>query len=450
MVMASRLITSVLFVISISGLFFKGPSVYAQSNRTSFGSPVSFSKGKSTRDTKGRFAIEIDRVAYGGSTYFKDLSVRLVWASSGGRALEQYSVMWQFVDEIPSNRTLKVSRSQLSKYPSLLRRFDRIKPTKLEIDIYGDASGEVGFARRGKTPLGPYRITGRFKKDGMDYQRYYLGARIRRSLNNNDITLATSGKYGPLRGTGGPANWNEFIDWWSAKNPTNSYDPIGSGLLLSRSAYSSMSVSKKLAWDKDLQNLFEDVTSLHLKGSVKSVEWPEAEFEAILAKFEEYEKNPKKEKDDAFWKNEGEEQTDDEDDTEKDYWTNEGTEWEEEALKRHTENPESNQFIGEIDSKTRSITIRYRDHGKQDGDRVSILNNRKTIASNLYLTTAFQSISVKLEFGMNRIDFKALNEGDSSPNTAEFEVYDETGKMISSKEWSITTGFTATLLIRKL
>jgi hypothetical protein len=57
---------------------------------------------------------------------------------------------------------------------------------------------------------------------------------------------------------------------------------------------------------------------------------------------------------------------------------------------------------------------------------------------------------VKLEFGMNRIDFKALNEGSSSPNTAEFEVYDENGKMISSKEWSITTGFTATLLIRKL
>jgi len=50
-----------------------------------------------------------------------------------------------------------------------------------------------------------------------------------------------------------------------------------------------------------------------------------------------------------------------------------------------------------------------------------------------------------LEKGYNRIDFQAINQGLSGPNTAELNLYDANGTLISSKEWNLETGQTATL-----
>jgi hypothetical protein len=136
--------------------------------------------------------------------------------------------------------------------------------------------------------------------------------------------------------------------------------------------------------------------------------------------------------------------------TDNDFWKGKGTTSEEDYFKKNTTKPKSNQFIGEIESKTKYIKIICRDHGEEDGDRVSIRNNKQTIKSNLTLQNSSQTISIELKFGMNRIDFKALNQGSKGYNTAEFKVYDDRGKLISSKEWNILTGYTATLLIVKL
>ena len=56
---------------------------------------------------------------------------------------------------------------------------------------------------------------------------------------------------------------------------------------------------------------------------------------------------------------------------------------------------------------------------------------------------------VNLEPGYNRIDFQALNQGFSGPNTAELNVYDDKGNLISAKEWNMPTGATATIGIIK-
>ena len=51
--------------------------------------------------------------------------------------------------------------------------------------------------------------------------------------------------------------------------------------------------------------------------------------------------------------------------------------------------------------------------------------------------------------GVNKIDFEALNEGSASPNTAEFKIYDEKGKVISSNQWNLGTGYKGTVVIVK-
>ena len=131
------------------------------------------------------------------------------------------------------------------------------------------------------------------------------------------------------------------------------------------------------------------------------------------------------------------------------FWNGKGTVKEEDYFNHYTKPKESNQFIGEIRSKTKYITIFCQDHGEEDGDLVALYNNKDVIKSKVYLTNAGKSIQVELKWGMNRIDFKALNQGDSGPNTAKFDVIDDNGNLISSKEWNLLTGYTGTLLITK-
>jgi hypothetical protein len=51
--------------------------------------------------------------------------------------------------------------------------------------------------------------------------------------------------------------------------------------------------------------------------------------------------------------------------------------------------------------------------------------------------------------GINKIDFEALNEGSASPNTAEFQVYDDQGVAIESSQWNVGKGYKAVIILYK-
>ena len=95
------------------------------------------------------------------------------------------------------------------------------------------------------------------------------------------------------------------------------------------------------------------------------------------------------------------------------------------------------------------IIIGCRDHNAIDGDRVAIIHNRKYIANNIILASVFEQFKIVLEVGENKIEFLALNEGEGFPNTAEFEVRDESGKVIFTNRWDLSTGSTGRLIITK-
>jgi len=42
-----------------------------------------------------------------------------------------------------------------------------------------------------------------------------------------------------------------------------------------------------------------------------------------------------------------------------------------------------------------------------------------------------------------------LNQGESGPNTAEFQILDEHGNVISSNQWNLATGVKATIILIK-
>lgn len=120
--------------------------------------------------------------------------------------------------------------------------------------------------------------------------------------------------------------------------------------------------------------------------------------------------------------------------------------WKKEAAKGGIIQVMSDQFLGEHNVDTKFVNIVCRDHEYPDGDRVQIKLNGYIVKSNLLLTSSYRRVEVNLAEGKNTVDIIALNQGESGPNTAEFVVYDDKGRVISSKEWNLLTGVKATIV----
>ncbi|MNG26625.1 hypothetical protein D3C84_1116380 [compost metagenome] len=91
----------------------------------------------------------------------------------------------------------------------------------------------------------------------------------------------------------------------------------------------------------------------------------------------------------------------------------------------------------------------YRDAQYVDGDLIRVYLNGEIIQTQVYLDSNFKGFEIALKKGFNKIDFEALNQGDSGPNTAEFRVYDDKKKLVSASEWNLGTGFKASIIIVK-
>ena len=108
-----------------------------------------------------------------------------------------------------------------------------------------------------------------------------------------------------------------------------------------------------------------------------------------------------------------------------------------------------NQFLGSFKTKSFTSTIRYKDAAYVDGDKIRVYLNDKIIEPEVVLDGTFKGFKITLVDGVNKIDFEALNEGFASPNTAEFQVYDDKGIAISASQWNVGTGYKATIILVK-
>ena len=67
----------------------------------------------------------------------------------------------------------------------------------------------------------------------------------------------------------------------------------------------------------------------------------------------------------------------------------------------------------------------------------------------MLLTNSYKGFNSELSEGLNKIDFLALNQGESGPNTAELQVFDDNEVLISAKAWNLLTGVKATIVVIK-
>lgn len=111
--------------------------------------------------------------------------------------------------------------------------------------------------------------------------------------------------------------------------------------------------------------------------------------------------------------------------------------------------PKIDQDLGSFRTDSKSVNIICRDFQYPDGDKVTILVNDIPVILDITLRQSYQKFNIPLEIGINKIAFKALNQGSSGPNTAAFKVYNDDGKLLSSNEWNLATGAKATIVIAK-
>tara|TARA_R110000796_G_scaffold71409_2_gene161978 strand:+ start:32702 stop:34240 length:1539 start_codon:yes stop_codon:yes gene_type:complete len=450
---------------------------------------VAKAQTKIARNSENRFIGMIKSDFYSDPTgLLKDASIGIEWWTLLGEPVELYTVKWNSTGVFKTTvkgKEVSVSRSALNKYPDLAKKFDNLKPYKIDFAIYGTADGRSSSVKRG----GAFEYASFFnqgssyKKDGQSYDPYTLSARILYQIPDAKILAGKSGEVIKNIVPESPMYWNEFIAW---KENTSNYsepDLKFDYLVLnkSRSDYEKLDDASKKTLNKKLKYLYANTNFFSLKAKITNLEWPKYELESLANEFlkrEEKKETEEEQKEDDFWSGEEEktdkaktakeddfwngkseisqEKTDDfwsgkdkSKNTEDDFWGGKGSVEEEVELERKLAEASGDQYLGHKTVTTKYIRVRCRDHGDIDGDRVEILHNGKVIESNYTLSASFSTFNVELTEGINRISFRALNQGSLGNNTAQFRIEDQNSTLLYNNEWNITTGYKGTLLIIK-
>lgn len=109
----------------------------------------------------------------------------------------------------------------------------------------------------------------------------------------------------------------------------------------------------------------------------------------------------------------------------------------------------SDTFLGQFSSSTKTIRIACRDHEAPDGDLVRVWLNDQIAINQILLDVDFKEIYLELNEGINKIEFEALNQGESGPNTAQFVIVNAKGVVVTSNKWNLTTGVKAKVIVVK-
>lgn len=106
-------------------------------------------------------------------------------------------------------------------------------------------------------------------------------------------------------------------------------------------------------------------------------------------------------------------------------------------------------YWGDYKTTSKYINILYRDHSAIDGDLLRVLVNGDVIRSREYLGGSFSGFKLDLQKGFNKIEFYAINEGSSIPNTAQYKIVDDKDQVITGKIWALSAGVKVTVIIIK-
>lgn len=109
-----------------------------------------------------------------------------------------------------------------------------------------------------------------------------------------------------------------------------------------------------------------------------------------------------------------------------------------------------NISLGDFKTKSEYFIIKLRDFGAIDGDLVKVSTNDVVVKDQILLDSSYKQVKIDLTQGFNKLDFEALNIGTLGGNTAEIQVYDDKGTLVTNDYWNnLAAGFKATIIVTK-
>lgn len=102
--------------------------------------------------------------------------------------------------------------------------------------------------------------------------------------------------------------------------------------------------------------------------------------------------------------------------------------------------PMVDKDLGLFRTKSKNLIVSSFDFGMFDGDIVSISINGKKIVNRFTLTHQKKDFLIPLDFGFNRLEIIAEEEGSLRPNTGAFKVIDDANRIVIDDLWSLAKG----------
>jgi hypothetical protein len=179
---------------------------------TSFSSVFAATSVKTDGTFSGQLVAMDTRVSQRSSGFISSVKLKVKWWGLLGQPVESYSLKWRMSDyiNVPStNATL--SRSMLSKYPALLKRFNNLKPHDIQLKIWFGISNngrkDLNNSTHFNCSLPKIHIV---KKDIYSCDNA-IGYRIIQHIPH--LMIAKSGQWDDNITPSSPRDWNSFIKW---------------------------------------------------------------------------------------------------------------------------------------------------------------------------------------------------------------------------------------------
>lgn len=344
--------------------------------------------------------------------FIKSYSLKIRWRTYLGEPLERYEFGWKRNNGYSINvdgKQRTIIEDSLRKYPDLIDRFYRIRPTRVDIKLEGTAGGRTKD-EMGAFGVGRLNIPGEGTVDFVSYN--YI-------VKDDDLLIGRSGNPKSQWVDSAPETWNEFLNWTGQYGtdlfnmPTNEFKRL-----------SSEEQSKRL---KDIKTIWKQINAISISGSIENIEWPEQEMIDIIKTYDRY-KNKKKSKDkdkeDDFWNGENEKVVNDKEKISLEDLNSQLELVSKEARSLEDVNTTYNVTFEEIFSKK---TTTKNSNNQLDDSFLGNDNNAEENNENLdFLTQETVTQKNKTNF---KIDYKNGLQGVINPETKKI--------LIPYKEWSI-------------
>lgn len=250
----------------------------------------------------GRFVgtISKDVIVLDSSQMISNANVSIEWWTLLGQAVEIYGFKWQSTGKIRVGNTV-LERSHLQAYPSLVKRFDALQPSNVEIELdiqpqisnfYANEDTFVAGSELYVREKRKEKTTGIRRDQEPTQYRYRFSGKARYTIPDHKLLYGPADSLGKDIMPRSPRNWNDFIEWMRVFSINYQGVQEGQAINVSRNKFDSLSKLEQQKLERNLAGLFKAASAFNISATIK-VQWAESEVQRIKSLLKEYQTGEK-------------------------------------------------------------------------------------------------------------------------------------------------------------